>query len=1090
MIKRFLKNVASVLMLVSFAAVAQAATLPKAEVSKLPALTLSAGNYMVWPNGSTEIDRPLQIVMNFKTMETVEEARPNGYLMHKCDFYLTFTGIKEAFYAKDCYLAGNYGSFGWVVIPADDVKIEEGVEYPVVAGYDANITYKQICEDVKNFTAAIHVAPAVLEANPDFKVKLALKMTNPNDENDVITIGEPAVYTVADLKPNFSIAIPDAGDVKVNGNAPTYDEKDAIKKIIQEFCANTGVAAVETGIAAEDNADEIAAAKAKLAEMGVDAGDANLAVPSVAVTLAEIKVEEGDVKRMVFDVTPAVAVGENSVKISEFSSSVTFRLPIPADWYGNTKVYHKDVLLEGTYAIKGEGANKYIEVASKNFSAFSVEVIASAARIGEVAYDTLAEAVASARSGDEIIVSSDITLAEMVEIPAGKTLTIDLNGKAIAMEESILTTAYALNNMGTLTLKDSVGTGSVSARGIYNGYNANGDPVTSAKIVVESGTYNAKGTNGGAAVFNYGEAEIKGGTFTSVGSYAVNTREGSKLTVEEGATITGGMYLSFASVVINGGKISGSRSDCHVVYSWSSDVTINGGVFYNYNSGNATLMAAGTTKMTINGGVIGIKDGRAERGWTSYLMDTENTAALIVNDGEFNGGSRIKAGASMMIKGGFFNDVYGSNYAVNGVVTISGGAYIDANSKAFAKVAGRIAEDFLAVDVDNVIVVAKLPTATVTSIPDAELKAAPNLTYSLKFKADDVSLVQMLCFTNWYADFELTVNKDVTFNAVDEAADGYLSGSYDNWLQGAWISMPTTNVTIKAGEPLRIMDYGAELLGKRGLKMTYGEVATFVKTFKCGVVLRDAFLAANPGFKIGLSLKMYNPDNEAESFTIGSDYEFEVPSDDHHVTVEDIYGKIVNCETMQAVVKSIAASGEAMNGGEVVLLKDMEIAEDITMTGTRNLFVSLSEGTKLALAENKKFIVSNMNVAFVGSGTLDGFTAANVELDDASVLTLPASAENLALDFEEAGKYVTRNADNTWSVANKFELQIQMDGEEPAIGFLKDSRRTYVIEASSDLVDWSAVDYVETTGDSEIAVPLKWLAPASGQFFRVKATTK
>ena len=160
------------------------------------------------------------------------------------------------------------------------------------------------------------------------------------------------------------------------------------------------------------------------------------------------------------------------------------------------------------------------------------------------------------------------------------------------------------------------------------------------------------------------------------------------------------------------------------------------------------------------------------------------------------------------------------------------------------------------------------------------------------------------------------------------------------------------------------------------------------------------------------------------------------------------------------------------------------------MTGTRNLFVSLSEGTKLALAENKKFIVSNMNVAFVGSGTLAGFTAANVELDDASVLTLPASAENLALDFEEAGKYVTRNADNTWSVANKFELQIQMDGEEPAIGFLKDGRRTYVIEASSDLVDWSAVDYVETTGDSEIAVPLKWQVPASGQFFRVKATTK
>ena len=211
-----------------------------------------------------------------------------------------------------------------------------------------------------------------------------------------------------------------------------------------------------------------------------------------------------------------------------------------------------------------------------------------------------------------------------------------------------------------------------------------------------------------------------------------------------------------------------------------------------------------------------------------------------------------------------------------------------------------------------------------------------------------------------------------------------------------------------------------------------------------------------------------------------------MPSDDHHVTVEDIYGNIVNCETMQNVIESVALFGEAANGGEVVLLKDVEIDEDLTMTGARNLFVSLTEGTELALAENKKFTISNMNVAFVGSGTLAGFTAANVELDNTSVLTLPASAEILARDFEEAGKYVTKNADDTWSVANKFELQIQMDGDVPAIGFLNDTRRAYVIEASSDLVDWSPVEYAETTGDSEIAVPLKWQAPASGRCFRVK----
>ena len=179
------------------------ATLPNATVSKLNPITLTAAehNYMVWPGGDSSIDRPLEIVMNFKTNETTEEARPNGFLPWKVDFNLKFTGLKDGkITADNCYLAGNYGSFGWIVIPTDGLELEEGVSYPVVAAYDTNITYKQICDSVKNFTAAIHVDQAILDANPDFKVELSLVMTNPEDENEKLVIGEPAVYTAADLK--------------------------------------------------------------------------------------------------------------------------------------------------------------------------------------------------------------------------------------------------------------------------------------------------------------------------------------------------------------------------------------------------------------------------------------------------------------------------------------------------------------------------------------------------------------------------------------------------------------------------------------------------------------------------------------------------------------------------------------------------------------------------------------------------------------------------------------------------------------------------------------------------------------------------
>jgi len=177
---------------------------PNATVTELAPMTLTAAehNYMVWPSGDSTIDRPLDVVVNFKANDTLEECLAGDYAYWKTDFYLTFDGLKnDSIIADDCYLAGNYGSFGWVVIPTDGLEIEEGVEYPVVKAYDANITYKQICESVKNFTAAIHVSDEILEANPDFKVTLSLKMTNPEDPTDVLVIDEPIVCTIDDLAP-------------------------------------------------------------------------------------------------------------------------------------------------------------------------------------------------------------------------------------------------------------------------------------------------------------------------------------------------------------------------------------------------------------------------------------------------------------------------------------------------------------------------------------------------------------------------------------------------------------------------------------------------------------------------------------------------------------------------------------------------------------------------------------------------------------------------------------------------------------------------------------------------------------------------
>ncbi|MBO7150704.1 MAG: hypothetical protein J6V82_03035, partial [Clostridia bacterium] len=225
---------------------------PDATVSvKAPVVLSPEGDgYMVWPSGDDTIERPLQIVMNFRANQTEEEASATIFGNWKCDFYLNFDGLAEgSIVADDCYLAGNYGSFGWIVIPADGLELEEGIDYPVVAAYDANLKYAQdICGSVKDFTAAIYVAPAILEANPDFKVSLSLKMTDPENENNVITIGEPAVYDKYSLGLSANVAQPE-----------------------------------ENGFAATANEAAVEAAKAALAELGV--AEAELASATTAVEI-------------------------------------------------------------------------------------------------------------------------------------------------------------------------------------------------------------------------------------------------------------------------------------------------------------------------------------------------------------------------------------------------------------------------------------------------------------------------------------------------------------------------------------------------------------------------------------------------------------------------------------------------------------------------------------------------------------------------------------------------------------------------------------------------------------------------------------
>lgn len=173
--------------------------LPEAKLEKLDSMVLTTDDsYMTWPSGDSSIDRPLNVVVKFSAIDTEETVETSPYKGWYTDYYITFDGLKDgSFVADGCYLAGNYGSFGWIVIPTDGLEVEDGAVYPVVSSYDAHLTYEEICTNVKEMICAIYIKPEIIDANPDMTVTLNLGIKN-GDEGEVVYVNS-SVYEADEL---------------------------------------------------------------------------------------------------------------------------------------------------------------------------------------------------------------------------------------------------------------------------------------------------------------------------------------------------------------------------------------------------------------------------------------------------------------------------------------------------------------------------------------------------------------------------------------------------------------------------------------------------------------------------------------------------------------------------------------------------------------------------------------------------------------------------------------------------------------------------------------------------------------------------
>ena len=273
------------------------------------------------------------------------------------------------------------------------------------------------------------------------------------------------------------------------------------------------------------------------------------------------------------------------------------------------------------------------------------------------AYNTLAEAINAAGNGDTVTLLKDVT--ENVTIPAGKTITLDLNGKTINGKQVKSTPALTVN--GSVTVKDSseAKTGTIKREdtaansGVSSHYviDIQGE---NASLTFESGNVtNGSGIVGvkGASLVRVGNDEykdkiptltIKGGKFTQDNFIAIKVDYGT-LNVTGGEINSANSYAieNWKEANVTGGTINGAVASWTYSGGADSTTTISGGTINgsvtSVNYGNATGKKA-TVNISGNAIVNGNLDTRSYNPSTNELTSITDSgkATIAVSGGNFS----------------------------------------------------------------------------------------------------------------------------------------------------------------------------------------------------------------------------------------------------------------------------------------------------------------------------------------------------------------------------------------------------------------------------------------------------------------------
>jgi len=281
------------------------------------------------------------------------------------------------------------------------------------------------------------------------------------------------------------------------------------------------------------------------------------------------------------------------------------------------RIYETTKAWDDTSGTANTETGEYITVGTFKYT-FAAEVSS---------VDEIASAIE--KGGSNIILVDDIAADSAISIPAGSDVTLDLNGYTITSLNTEAKASCAINNKGTLTLKN----GTVTYEGV-------GDP---------SFGY---GTN---TINNTGKLVIDGATVINT------TNSGSSVAIDCAAG---------AELIINSGEIVSNKNAIRLCPFGAADIncTINGGTITGARAIQIQLPSnkpsdAPVINLTINGGTFNGNGGLSiysySAGQSFANVSVTITDGVFNNDVAFGGGSAKTTKENVSITGGTFNGYLG-----------------------------------------------------------------------------------------------------------------------------------------------------------------------------------------------------------------------------------------------------------------------------------------------------------------------------------------------------------------------------------------------------------------------------------------------